>query len=286
MISVFQQLPCRLGEGALWVKDRLYWFDILNKRLYHCAADGSDQQAIQFTEHFSAAALTKTEDLLLASETALWRFNINSQELTQLIALEAENAITRSNDGRADRQGGFWIGTMGKQAEPKAGAIYRYYQGELRCLRRDITITNALCFAPDGRTAYFADTDLGQIYRWDLDAQGWPIGEPSIFVDLSDQALSPDGAVIDNRGYLWSAQWGSSRIVSYTPEGQEDQVIALPVSQVSCPAFGGADLTRLFVTSATDSLSAAALAQEPLAGCVLEVQLPDLKGYPEGVVQL
>lgn len=286
MISNFQTVACRLGEGPLWVKDRLYWFDILNKRLYHCAADGADRQHIAFNEYFSAAALTTTEDLLLASETALWRFNITSHELTHLIALEADNPITRSNDGRADRQGGFWIGTMGKQAQPKAGSIYRYYQGELRCLRRDITITNALCFSPDGRIAYFADTDLGQIYQWDLDTNGWPVGEPSIFVDLSAEGLSPDGAVIDSQGYLWSAQWGSSRLVCYAPNGQEDRIIALPVSQVSCPAFGGEDLTRLFVTSATDGLSAEVLAQEPFAGYVLEVQVPDLQGYPEGVVQL
>ncbi|TXH68523.1 MAG: SMP-30/gluconolactonase/LRE family protein [Thiothrix sp.] len=287
MISCFQHLPCRLGEGPLWVKDRLYWFDILDKRLYHCASDDSDTQVVQFQEHFSAAALTNTADLLLASETALWRFNPSTQALTPLIALEADNPVTRSNDGRADRQGGFWIGTMGKKAEAKAGSIYRYYQGELRCLRRDLTITNAICFAPDGRTAYFADTDLGQIYQWRLDAQGWPEGEPSIFVDLSSQGISPDGAVIDSQGYLWSAQWGSSRLVSYQPNGIEDKVIHLPVSQPSCPAFGGTDLSRLFVTSARDGLSAEALRQEPLAGSVLEVKLPlPLKGYPEGVVQL
>ena len=282
MVSVFQTVACRLGEGPLWVKDRLYWFDILAKRLYHCAADGSDQQVIQFNEYFSAAALTTTDDLLLASEKALWRFNPVTQTITKLIALEADNPVTRSNDGRADRQGGFWIGTMGKHAEPEAGALYRYYQGELRCLRRHITIINSICFAPDGRTAYFADTALHTIYRWALDAQGWPLGEPHVFIDLSAQGLSPDGSVVDNQGYLWNAQWGSSRLVRYTPEGQEHTSIHLPLSQPSCPAFGGADLRRLFVTSAT-----VCLAFEPFAGSVLEVSLPlSVQGYPEGVVRL
>lgn len=285
MVSCFQHIACRLGEGPLWVKDRLYWFDILDKRLYHCASDGSDRQQIQFQEHFSAAALTNTDDLLLASETALWRFSPSTQALSKLIDLETDNPVTRSNDGRADRQGGFWIGTMGKKAEPKAGAIYRYYQGELRCLRRDITISNSLCFSPDGRTAYFADTALSTIYRWSLDAQGWPEGEPTIFVDLSEAGFSPDGAVIDSLGCLWSAQWGSSRLVCYAPNGQVDKVINLPVSQPTCPAFAANDLQRLFVTSATDGLNPEALAKEPLAGSVLEVRLP-IAGYPEGVVQL
>lgn len=285
MIRSFQLNSCRLGEGPLWAHERLYWFDILAKRLYHCASDGSDTQVFQFQEHFSAAALTNTDDLLLASETGLWRFNPATQALSKLIELEAENPVTRSNDGRADRQGGFWIGTMGKSAESEAGSIYRYYQGELTKLRDKLTITNSICFAPDGKTAYFADTALSQIYQWDLDSQGWPQGEPRLFVDLSADGISPDGSVIDSQGYLWNAQWGSARLVRYAPDGQLDKIIHLPLSQPSCPAFGGADLSRLFVTSATVDMSSAAIAQEPQAGHVLEINLP-VQGYPEGVVEL
>lgn len=285
MVSCFQNIACQLGEGPLWVKDRLYWFDILAKRLYHCAADGSDRQFIQFDEYFSAGALTQTDDLLLASETGLWRFNPSSQALTKVIDVEADNPVTRSNDGRADRQGGFWFGTMGKNAEAKAGALYRYYQGEVRCMRSDLTIPNALCFSPDGRIGYFADTALSKIYRWNLDLQGWPHNEPEDWVDVSELGLSPDGAVIDSQGYLWSAQWGNARLVRYEAYGQVDAVIHLPVSQPSCLAFAATDLQRLFVTSATDGLSPEALAKEPLAGSVLEVRVP-IAGYPEGVVQL
>lgn len=287
MVQCFQASACALGEGPLWVHERLYWFDILGKRLYHCAADGTDTQTFEFHEYFSAAALTDTEDLLLASETGLWRFNPLTQALSKLIALEADNPSTRSNDGRADRQGGFWLGTMGKHAEPEAGAIYRYYQGQIRQLRTHITIVNSLCFSPDGKTAYFADTALSQIYQWALDSEGWPQDEPQLFVDLSAQGISPDGSVIDSEGYLWNAQWGSSRLVRYAPNGQEDKVIHLPISQPSCPAFGGQDLTRLFLTSARVGLTSAALAHQPLAGRVLELQLPlAVAGYPEGVVQL
>lgn len=285
MVSCFQAIACRLGEGPLWVKDRLYWFDILDKRLYHCASDGSDRQTIQFQEHFSAAALTSTDDLLLASETGLWRFNPRTQALSKFLDLEADNIVTRSNDGRADRHGGFWIGTMGKQAEQQAGALYRYYQGELRCLRRQISIINSLCFSPSGTMAYFADTALSTIYQWVLDEQGWPVGEPQVFVDLSTSGISPDGAVMDSLGCLWSAQWGSARLVCYQPNGQVDKIIHLPVSQPSCPAFAADDLQRMLVTSATEGLTPEVLAKEPLAGSVLEVRLP-IAGYPEGVVTL
>lgn len=285
MVKCFQAAPCRLGEGALWANQRLYWFDILSKQFHSCAEEGSDHQVLTLPEHFSAAALTNTDDLLLASETGLWRFTPHTQVLHKIVDIEADNPLTRSNDGRVDRHGGFWLGTMGKQAQRGAGALYRYYQGEVTCLYTGITISNSICFSPDGSKAYFADTALHTIYQWKLDAQGYPLGEPTVFIDLSAEQLSPDGSVIDSAGFMWNAQWGSSRVVRYSPLGEIDTVINLPVSQPACPAFGGTDWKRLFITSARVDLAAEALVREPLAGSVFAVPLA-VAGYPEGVVQL
>lgn len=284
-VEVLAASQCQLGEGPLWHAGRFYWFDILQKRLHHCAEDGGDGRVVQFDEHFSAAARLHSGGLLLASETGLWRFEPHTGLLTKHLDLEADNPVTRSNDGRADRHGGFWMGTMGKQAQPQAGAIYRYYQGKMTLLRAHMTIANSICFSPDGATAYFADTVLHTIFKWALDAQGWPRGEPEIFVDLSAEQLSPDGSVVDSQGFLWNAQWGSSRVVRYAPDGRQDSVINVPVSQPSCPAFGGADLKRMIISSARVDLTDASLALEPLAGNVLTVQLP-VAGCPEGVVML
>ena len=125
---------CELGEGPLWhpKQNRLYWFDIIGKRLLSRDAD----QALewQFDEHFSAAGWIDDDHLLLASETGLWKFSTVSGEKERLCDLEAENPVTRSNDGRADPFGGFWIGTMGKQAEPRHGAIYRFFEGKVHKL--------------------------------------------------------------------------------------------------------------------------------------------------------
>ncbi len=285
--TLFCDSQCQLGEGPLWVQahGRLYWFDILNRQLQHCAADGSDYQRVQLDEYFSAAALLDSGELLLASETGLWRYHPTQGLQDKLIELEADNPLTRSNDGRADRQGGFWIGTMGKQAEPGAGAIYRYYRGELRKVRSQVSIPNALCFSPDGRTGYFADSLLGQIFHWPLDAEGWPLGEPSVLVDLSGSGIDPDGAVVDSAGYLWNAQWNGARVVRYAPNGQVDKVVELPVSRPTCPVFAGDTLERLLVTSARDGLSAAEIEQEPWAGGVLEWGV-EVIGLADGVVWL
>jgi len=134
MTSVFDDRRCELGEGPLWHPGRkqLFWFDILGKRLLTRTDDGARDW--QFSELVSAAGWVDDENLLIASETALFRFDLDSGARSEVCALEADQPNTRSNDGRADPQGGFWIGTMGKTAEPGAGAIYRWFRGELRRL--------------------------------------------------------------------------------------------------------------------------------------------------------
>jgi len=170
------------------------------------------------------------------------------------VPLEDDNGTTRSNDGRADPQGGFWIGTMGIKAQPYAGAIYRYYRGELRQLFDRITISNAICFAPDGGAAYFTDSFSKRIQRVALDSEGWPKGEPEVFLDLRDAGLTPDGAVVDRDGNLWNAQWGAGRVACYSPDGALLRSLDVPASQTTCPAFGGAESTTLFVTSAANGV--------------------------------
>ncbi|MDZ4096360.1 MAG: SMP-30/gluconolactonase/LRE family protein, partial [Paracoccaceae bacterium] len=165
MIKVFDDRRCELGEGALWhpICEQLFWFDIIGKRLLTRSATGA--QEWQFGEHVSAAGWIDRNTLLIASESALSRFTLSTGASVLVCPLEADNPKTRSNDGRADPQGGFWIGTMGKAAEPGAGAIYRYYKNELRCLFSKITISNAICFTENGKTAHFCDTATARVMR-------------------------------------------------------------------------------------------------------------------------
>ena len=254
-VTVHDPRACRLGEGPLWHPERrqLFWFDILGKRLLN--REGTAQREWQFDEHVSAAGWVDADRLLIASETALFLFDLQTGTRRDLVPLEADNPVTRSNDGRADPWGGFWIGTMGRNAEEKAGAIYRYYRGELRCLFDGITISNAICFSPDRATAYFTDTRSRRIMRQPLGKDGWPEGEPAVFVDLAEEGLNPDGAVVDAEGCLWNAQWGAARVARYGPDGRFLSAIPFPARQMTCPAFGGDGLRRLFATSATQGLS-------------------------------
>ncbi|TYC52129.1 SMP-30/gluconolactonase/LRE family protein [Rhodobacterales bacterium] len=255
MSRIFDDRQCTLGEGPLWHPERqqLFWFDILGKKLL--TRENGSPKSWAFDEYVSAAGWVSRDELLIASASKLFLFNLESGSSSKLVDLEADNPATRSNDGRADPQGGFWIGTMAVEADPGAGSIYRFYKGELRKLFGPITITNAICFAPDGGTAYFADTDTGQMHKVALDGEGWPSGEPELFIDFSAEGLNPDGAVVDSTGNIWNAQWGAGRVACYAPDGRFIDEIAFPADQVSCPSFGGTDLQTLYVTSAAIGLT-------------------------------
>lgn len=274
MSIIHDHRRCELGEGPLWHPEceQLFWFDIIGKRLLTRGPDGPPARPTarplewRFAEQVSAAGWISKTELLVASESALSRFNLATGASETLIALEADNPATRSNDGRADPMGGFWIGTMGKAAEPGAGAIYRYYRGELRRLFSKITIPNAICFTPDGRHAHFADTDTGRVMRVALDRAGWPAGDPEVFLDLHAEGLNPDGAVIDAAGNLWLAQWGAARVAAYAPDGAFLRAVGFDAPHTSCPAFGGPDMTTLYCTTALQGMTPDARAAHPDAG--------------------
>jgi sugar lactone lactonase YvrE len=244
-------IRCDLGEGAFWHPERhmFFWFDITGRALH------SLTRSWRFGEMVSAMGWIDAARVLIASETRLFVFNLDSGAETPLCALEADNMVTRSNDGRADPWGGFWIGTMGKQAEPGAGAIWRWHGGVLRRLFGGITISNAISFPPDGTSACFTDTATARVMRVTLNAEGWPKGAPECWLDLSGTGLNPDGAVFDAEGLFWVAQWGVGRVAAYAPDGSLQRVIEVPAAHTSCPGFGGDDLSDLYCTTARQGLA-------------------------------
>jgi sugar lactone lactonase YvrE len=263
---IFDDRPCELGEGPLWhpLRQHLIWFDITGKRMLARSKTGPAEW--QFDQMVSAAGWISRDELLVASETRLFRFNLETRAQTTVANLEADDPTTRSNDGRADPQGGFWIGTMGKTegpGTPAMGAIYRYYKGELRRLFAPIAIPNAISFPPGGKTACFTDTVTGKVMRVALDADGWPKGQPETFLDLTAEGLDPDGAVFDGSGIFWLAEWGAARVAAYAPDGSRLRSIPFDAPHTSCPAFGG---DTLYCTTALHNMDATARAAHPNAG--------------------
>ena len=270
--TIFDPRPCFLGEGPLWHPERgqLFWFDIINKTLL--TRDGETERSWEFDEIVSAAGWIDREHLLVASESALLKFNIESGEREAVATLDLGEG-RRTNDGRADPWGGFWFSSMGKEAEKDAGAIYRFYRGRVEKLFSDITIPNAICFSPDRSHGYLADTGRKVVKRVRLDAEtGAPVGEPEIHIDLADEGLNPDGAVTDAQGNLWVAQWGAGRVAVHAPDGRFIKAVKVGAPNASCPAFGGADFSTLYCTTARQGMDEEALKTHPLSGQVFVVE--------------
>ena len=269
---IFDPRLCELGEGPLWhpIREQMFWFDVNAQKLLSQDRDGPREW--RFPEIVSAAGWVSDEVLLIAGERDLFLFDLETEEVETLCLLEQDKPKNRPNDGRADPQGGFWIGTMAKDEAHGAGAIYRYYRGELRKLYSDITVPNAICFPPSGAFAHFTDTVTQKVMKVALDAQGWPAAEPEVFLDLSAEGLYPDGAVIDVAGVMWLAQWGAGRVAAYDADGTFLRSVPVDAPQTTCPSFAGPNLSAMIVTSARKNLDAEALRLSPQSGATFVVE--------------
>lgn len=278
---------CTLGEGPLWhpLRKRLYWFDIPAGKLMSTNAEGDQPRSWNFGEPASAAGWIDVDTMLIATASGLQKFDINLGNWETVCPLEADNKITRSNDGRTAPDGSFWIGTMGYNLERGAGTYYRYSKSKLIRLTHPVTVPNSTCFSPDRKWAYISDTVEQIIWRWLLDGAGNPIDEKQIHIDFRNTDIKPDGSICDAEGFLWNAQWDGWKIARYDPDGKQERVIDLPVQRPTCPAFGGTDFKRLYITSASEGLSEEALEAQPHAGKVIAIDL-DIAGIPEFQVKL
>jgi sugar lactone lactonase YvrE len=271
---IFDDRLCELGEGPLWhpLRGQLFWFDILNRRLMTRGPGGPEEWV--FAEMVSAAGWAGRDLLVIACESGLMRFDLQTGASEMLARVDAGQPATRSNDGRADPLGGFWWGTMGKRGGEDAGlgAVWRWHRGEARKVVPGLTIPNAICF-PDARTAQFACSVAGKVWRVALDEDGWPAGDPWLFLDAGAEGLIPDGCVIDAAGNAWLAEWGAGRVAVHGPDGRFLAAHAVP------------DMATLYVTTALEHMTAAARAAHPDAGKVFA--LPGAgPGRPEPQVML
>ena len=286
--SILCDRHCHLGEGCTYdpATDTAWWFDILERTLFQ--ADLTSGTVVSHTLPLMASVLAFIDDQrqLLATENGLYIRDIADGRLALHVPLEADNTATRSNDGRVHPCGALWIGTMGRNAEKGAGAIYRYYHGELLRLYAGISIPNAICFSPDGATAYFTDSSEGILYRVAIDpATALPAGDPVPLFDVSGGAGGLDGAVVDSEGLIWNARWGGSCIDVYTPAGIRVRTIRVPAKQPSCPVFVGRNFDRLLVTTAWEGMDEHARAADINHGRTFILDV-GARGRPEPRVRL
>jgi sugar lactone lactonase YvrE len=274
--TILSERHCRLGEGPTYdpATGRAWWFDILDRTLLEADLASGEVTAHPLPVMGSVLAVIDDQRQLLATDNGLYVRDVAGGRLTLHTPLEADDAMTRSNDGRVHDCGALWVGTMGRKAEKGAGAIYHFHRGELHCLYAGVSIPNAICFSPDGATAYFTDTSKAILHRVAIDPlTAIPVGDPETLYDHRGGTGGLDGAVVDADGLIWNARWGGGCVDVYAPEGARVRTIKVPAKQSSCPVFVGEKLDRLLVTSAWQGMDDAAKAADPHHGqtFILEV---------------
>jgi len=258
-----------LGESPLWDPNEkvLYWVDI-NRCLIH-RLDPAAGETKDWSCPTEPGCIGRADSgrLIAGLRNGFHYFHPTNGAFEPIIDPEPDKPSNRLNDGKIDRAGRLWAGTMqDPNPDEPNGALHRLEDMTATQMIGNLRIPNALCWSPDNATMYFADTRARAIWRFDFELETGSISNQRTFVDLSDQPGRPDGATVDSEGGVWIAKYGGHRVVRYTPDGDVDTVIDLPVANATCPAFGGADLKTLYITTASQRLTEEDLKKQPLAG--------------------
>ncbi len=286
MVDVVRVLPVanKLGEGPLWNQrdDALYWVDIEGDCFHRYFPKTGIRETFQIGQPIGCLAFRVNGGLLMGLRDGIGFWDWDTQSINIIANPEAGRKGARFNDGRVDRKGRFWIGTLGEDA---GSSLYRFDpDGSIHTMETGITISNGIGWSPDGQTMYYTDSPLRMIYAYDFDPASGLIKNRRPFVQIPEGEGFPDGLCVDSEGFVWSAHWDGWRITRYDPDGKPERVIPLPVQRPTSCAFGGPELKQLYITSAWTGLSEADRKEQPLAGDLLRIQT-DVAGQQENEYQ-
>lgn len=269
-----------LGEGPVWVaaEEALWWVDIKGPAIFRWKDGALDR----FVPPLRVCSLAPTVGggFIGGTERGFMRIDPVAGRYDPIGTPETDRPFNRFNDGKLDRAGRFWAGTMDDREQEPLGALYRVGKS-LDWARIDdgYQVTNGPAFSPDGRTMYHNDSGRQVTYAFDLDADG-EASNRRVLARYKEEDGYPDGMTVDAEGCLWIAFWDGWCLRRLSPEGEVLQVVEMPIERPTSCAFGGPEMNRLFVTSARIGLNASALAVQPSAGALFMLET-SVRGLPD-----
>lgn len=264
-----------LGESCIWsqAEQALYWVDVRGKYVRRFDQASGRVETWPMPELPGSIALHAEGGLVVAMQSGVAHLDLPGGELSWIARPHETYPHQRFNDGRCDRQGRFFVGTMDDVGRGPCGTLYRLGpDGAFDLVFGDFSIPNSLAWSPGGETMYFSDNVSRMITAYDFDGETGMPSNPRPFVGTPAPA-APDGSTVDAEGYVWNAEYDGGRVVRYAPDGAVDRVLDMPVRRPTCCAFGGPDLSTLFVTTAAQRLTEAERAAQPLAGRLLAIEV-------------
>ncbi len=272
-----------LGECPVWCprEQALYWGDLFRPALHRFEPASGALQTWLPPEKFGSFALREQGGMILATRSGICFFDPPTGTLERICEPEADRPGNLLNDGKCDRRGRFWVGSMDKRLKERTGALYRVDPDRSwQRMEPWVWLSNGLAFRADDRVLYHTDSTDRCIYAYDFDLERGTIRNRREHASARDLPGVPDGMTIDEEGCLWSAQWGASRVVRYAPDGRVAGTVELPTARPTSCMFGGPRLDVLYVTSGFFRLSEAERAAQPWAGGLLAIDV-GVRGLPE-----
>lgn len=273
----------KLLEGPFWDQDqkRLLCVDILGKKLISYNPEDGKAKEYVFADNVTSVVLNQSGSMFLSLRNQWVLYDENKGLSETYVSLNDLDSSMRFNDGKVDPYGRFWIGTMSENGERGKASLYMVNKyGTLTESKKGLSLSNGLAWNKSGNKMYLIDTPTEKIWSFSFSKETQTLDEGQVVFDFQDMDGSPDGMTIDENDCLWVALWGGKSVVCIDPkEGKIVDTILLPVSNVTSCTFGGNELKTLYITTASDGLTAEQLEEEPLAGSLFSCEL-EVAGAP------
>jgi sugar lactone lactonase YvrE len=274
-----------LGEGPVWDDrlKRLLWVDIAAGLVHRLDPATGQSSSLDVGQPVGSVALAADGGLVAAVRDGFALFAPGTGTISQLLPVERSLPANRMNDGKCDRRGRFWAGTMAVDHSPRAGTLYRLEKTgsdyTVEPMLSGITVANGLDWSPDNRLMYYIDSATQRIDLFDFDEERGSLANRRAFVTIAAADGLPDGMIVDAEGHVWVALFRGAKVRRYRPDGEIDLEVKVPVTLVTSCTFGGADRQDLFITTARHRLTPAEAVEQTSAGGVF-VCRPGPAGRP------
>ncbi|MDE2820781.1 MAG: SMP-30/gluconolactonase/LRE family protein [Chloroflexota bacterium] len=281
-VKLAWEIPAQLGEGPVWVEaeNAVYWVDIYRNQAHrYSLADGAKKT---WTFDFAVTSLNPRRGggFVGTIKDGFVAIDFDNLSVDPIQLPEADLPNNRFNDGKVDKSGRYWAGTMDLDQSAETGALYRLDPDlSVSKVDDDYIICNGPTFSLDNSIIYHTDSIKRKIYALDIGADG-SLSNKRLFAEFTkDTDGVPDGMTTDSEDCLWVAHFGGARVTRYSPAGEILQVVPIPALNITSCAFAGADLDTLYIVTASTAMSDEQLKQYPLAGSLFSYQ-PGVKGVP------
>jgi L-arabinonolactonase len=265
-----------VGEGPVW-DDRagvLWWVDVKGQRLFRFDPASGENRAWPMPERIGFVVPREARGLIGGCKTGFKWIDPDSGAVTPILDPEPDRPGNRFNDGKCDRSGRLFAGSMDDAEVACTGTLYRLDPDlSVHVVRQGVHLSNGLDWSPDDRQMYYTDSLRRVIWVYNYDADRGTVANEQVFARIPEDAGVPDGLCVDAEGFVWSAHWGGWRVTRYAPDGRIDRVLETPVPQPSSCTFGGPELATLYVTSAAIGMTAADFAKAPDGGGLFAVDV-------------